>query len=74
MAANQTATLTFKVEGMSCNHCKMSIENAVRALDGVTGATVSLAENEVAISYDPAGVRREDLENAIKAAGYKVTG
>lgn len=74
MSPGNSETLVFKVEGMSCNHCKMSVENAVRALDGVTGARVILEENTVEITYDPAGAKREDLEKAIQNAGYKVVG
>ena len=28
----------FKVEGMMCNHCRMHVEKALNALDGVTAA------------------------------------
>ncbi len=66
--------ITFTVEGMSCNHCKMSIENAVRALDGVTGAEVSLEQNQVTITFDPATIKKEELTAAITNAGYQVTG
>ena len=33
---------TMHIEGMSCNHCKMRVEQALRAVDGVAGAEVSL--------------------------------
>lgn len=65
-------SITFTVEGMSCNHCKNSIESAVRALEGVTGATVDLDQNQVKISFNTSVVKRDELENAIKGAGYSV--
>ncbi len=65
--------IAFTIEGMSCNHCKNSIESAVRALEGVTGAEVSLAQNQVTITFDSNTVTREDLESAITNAGYRVT-
>ncbi|MEW5785581.1 MAG: copper ion binding protein [Bacillota bacterium] len=65
-------SITFTVEGMSCNHCKNSIESAVRALEGVTGAAVDLAQNQVKISFDPTVVKRDALEKAIIGAGYSV--
>ncbi|HOL17025.1 MAG TPA: copper ion binding protein [Bacillota bacterium] len=71
---NQGEKITFKVEGMSCNHCKQSIERAVRALPGVTSATVDLAQNEVDISFDPQKVKKEELQAAITGAGYRVVG
>lgn len=66
--------ITFTVEGMSCNHCKNSIENAVKALEGVTGAEVSLTENRVVITFDPNTITREELQSTIGNAGYQVTG
>ncbi len=70
----QGEKITFKVEGMSCNHCKQSIEKAVRALAGVASATVDLAQNEVEVSFDPQTVKKEELETAIINAGYRVVG
>ena len=73
MSANQE-TIIFNVEGMSCEHCKNSIEGAVRALTGVTGAAVDLEKKQVKVAFDPAVLKREELENAITRAGYTVTG
>jgi copper chaperone len=64
--------ITFKVEGMSCNHCKQSIENAVRALEGVTGAAVDLEQNQVEVTFDPQTVKKEALQAAVTNAGYRV--
>lgn len=38
------------IEGMSCNHCKASVEKALNAIDGVTGAEVSLEEKSALIT------------------------
>lgn len=32
---------TIKVEGMTCNHCKSSVEGALNQLDGVNNAAVN---------------------------------
>lgn len=66
--------IIFNVEGMSCGHCKASIESAVRALEGVTDARVSLEDNQVEIAFNPGVVKREELETAITGAGYQVVG
>ncbi|NQE00037.1 cation transporter, partial [Staphylococcus xylosus] len=34
------ATETIKVEGMSCEHCKHAVEDALTNLDGVSTANV----------------------------------
>ena len=43
---NQSITIhqmkTYHIEGMSCNHCRMSAEKAILAVEGVTTANVDL--------------------------------
>ena len=61
------------VEGMTCNHCKMHVENALKGVDGVTDAQVDLDKKtaEVTLSKD---VADDVLKNAVKEAGYEATG
>ena len=65
------AEATIKVEGMSCGHCVMRVKKAVETLTGISGADVSIGTARV--TYDEAKVKREDIQKAIEAAGYKVT-
>lgn len=44
--------LVFSVEGMHCNHCKSSIENAINALEGLA-ARVNLERKTLTVSYAP---------------------
>ncbi len=37
---------TYHIEGMNCNHCRMSAEKAILNVEGVTSATVDLASGE----------------------------
>ena len=39
---NNTNMKTYIIEGMSCNHCRMSAEKAILGVAGVTAATVDL--------------------------------
>lgn len=61
------------VEGMTCNHCKMHVENALKGVDGVTDAQVDLDKKtaEVTLSKD---VADDVLKDAVKEAGYEATG
>ena len=43
---------TLTVVGMTCNHCKASVESALNELNGVTNATVSLADNNVTVTHE----------------------
>lgn len=62
----------FKVQGMSCNHCKAAVEKALKNLPGVAAAEVDLAGGTVRVSYDPGMVNDEKISRAIDLAGYKV--
>jgi len=47
------------VEGMSCEHCKMAVEKAVRNKGGE--AVVNLAEKTVVVSYDPGKTSLDEI-------------
>lgn len=64
--------LTFQVEGMSCNHCKMAVTNALKELDGVEKVEVSLEKGTVEVEYDDKKVTIEKMKNAIEDQGYDV--
>jgi copper chaperone len=63
-------TTTLKIEGMTCDHCVHSVQQALSSLPGVKKALVSLVQKEALIeSEGPL-----DLSAAIKAVeeeGYK---
>ncbi|WP_026834164.1 cation transporter [Exiguobacterium undae] len=61
---------TIPVIGMTCNHCKASVESALNELDGVANATVSLADNNVTVTHED--VTTERLVDAIEEIGYDV--
>ncbi|MCG1010563.1 copper chaperone CopZ [Salinicoccus sp. ID82-1] len=63
---------TIKVEGMTCGHCKSSVEGALNKLDGVDSAVVSLEDNQVAVQYDESKVSSSELNEAIEDQGYDV--
>lgn len=60
----------LQVEGMSCNHCKMAVENAVKAAGGE--ANVNLAEKTVTVSFDSDKTSLEKLIAGIEEEGYQV--
>jgi copper chaperone len=65
-------TVVLRVEGMTCGHCKKSVENALVNLHGVTLAEVSLEDGIVKIDFDSATVGLDVIKDAISDAGYKV--
>ena len=63
---------TVKISGMHCEHCVNAVTNALNEIDGVV-AKVTLKSNSAEVSYDRE-INEADLKNAVKKAGYEVTG
>ncbi len=61
--------VVMKVEGMSCNHCKMAVEKALKQVGGVEAVQVDLGKKEVVVKGSAA---RNRLAQAITEAGYEV--
>jgi copper chaperone len=66
------ATETIAVPEIHCDHCKTSIEGALRSIDGVEQASVDVPARTVTVSYDDASVAHGDLVEAIEEQGYVV--
>ena len=64
-------TLTLAVDGMTCASCVARVERALRAVPGVTDASVNLATERAEISTRSSG-DRSLLVTAIEDAGYSV--
>jgi copper chaperone len=63
---------TFRVEGMSCGHCKAAVEDGLNELPGVERANADVARGSVEVSYEEGTVSTKDLKGAIEEAGYTV--
>ncbi|MDA5111073.1 copper chaperone CopZ [Brevibacillus agri] len=66
------STVTLNVQGMSCNHCVNSIEGALNKLEGVQSAKVSLADNQVTVTFDESAVSLDKVKETIEDQGYDV--
>ncbi|WP_214828087.1 copper chaperone CopZ [Exiguobacterium algae] len=62
---------TLKVEGMTCNHCKASVEGALNELNGVESATVSLQNGSVDVVHNDT-VSLQEMVDAVEEQGYDV--
>jgi copper chaperone len=63
---------TLSVPGISCEHCKMSIEQAVSELPGVDAVEVDISARTVDLSFDEAAVGLDQIIGAIEEVGYEV--
>ena len=62
---------TLSVPEIHCDHCKMSIEGAVGALEGVSSAQVDVPTATVAVTFEaPAAV--DTIVAVIEEQGYAV--
>ena len=62
----------INVNGMSCNHCKMSVEKALKSIEGVNSAVVSLENKNVSVEFDNSKVNLNTLKETIEEEGYDV--
>lgn len=69
---NDVVEKTLKVNGMSCGHCKMSVEKALNELDGVKSVVVNVDTKSAAVQFDSAKVSLEKIKEAIEDLGYEV--
>lgn len=68
------STTNLHVQGLTCNHCVMTVTKAVAAVPGVSAVSVDLVPqgtSTVHIEGDEA--QAADFAAAITAAGYTVT-
>ena len=63
---------SYKVTGMTCSACGKAAERAVKKIDGVISQSVNMATEKIQIEYDSSKVKFEDLEKAVKKAGYNL--
>ena len=63
---------TLDVQGMSCGHCKASVEGALKKLDGVKEAEANVTTGKVDVSFDESKVNEQALKESIEEQGYDV--
>lgn len=65
-------SIILNVTGMSCNHCKSSVEEALGQLEGVSNVNVNLETGRVEVTYDESAVSLEAMREAVEDQGYEV--
>ncbi len=71
---SERETAQLGIEGMHCASCVARLERELQSVPGVLDATVSLAAEEARVTFAPAALDVEQLEEAIERAGYKAHG
>ena len=71
---SETKHVVLNVPAISCNHCKMAIEGALRDIDGVSAVSVEVPDKTVSLDYDADLVDLDELKDTIEEEGYPVVG
>lgn len=67
----KTMTKVLTINSMMCMHCVKHVEDALKAVDGVTDVKVELEAKTATVTAE-SNVGEDALINAVKAAGYEV--
>jgi copper chaperone len=65
------ARTTFKVTGMTCQHCVRSVQSALESQDGVQSASVDLQGGRATVEYDDSVVTPRALAGVVAEEGYE---
>jgi uncharacterized membrane protein YraQ (UPF0718 family)/copper chaperone CopZ len=69
---NDMKNLDVIVKGMTCNHCKATVENNVSAMEGVEVAKADLATEKLNIQGE--NINLEKLKEKVESLGYRFEG
>jgi len=72
MNTPQTNFIKFSVEGMTCNHCKASVENALNKQEQVVSATADIQNNTVTVYGNQLDIK--EIEKTITQLNYTFKG
>jgi len=64
--------LVYRVEGMTCDHCKATVENGLKGLEGVSEVIADRTNNLV--SVQAANVSEQQISETIEKLGYRYVG
>lgn len=64
------ATLKLRVTGMTCGHCQMKVEQALKHASGVYSAVVDLQTGEAEVDFNDDSATADQLIAAVAKAGY----
>lgn len=60
----------FKIDGMHCTSCAMSIDLDLEELEGVKSARTSYAKQVTEVEFDEGKVTSEEVAKVIEKLGY----
>jgi len=70
MSSRSELKQLFKISGMTCANCALTIEKGLKAMPGVKSVAVNFASEKLTVETDPDVVKQDDLLSKIKDLGY----
>ena len=64
--------VVLDVKGMSCDHCKKAVHDALKDLSGIEHAHVYIDHGKVHVKYDHTVIDLETICEKIEEQGYEV--
>ncbi|MCK4991206.1 MAG: heavy-metal-associated domain-containing protein, partial [Bacteroidales bacterium] len=64
--------LQYRVEGMTCDHCKATVENGLKDLQGVKEVMADRANNLVSVQAE--SITEQQIRETIEKMGYRYSG
>ena len=71
--ANGLNRIVVPVEGMACATCEIAVRHALKRVDGVKSAHVSVASKTATVDYEPGKTNPQQLVAAINSTGYRAS-
>jgi P-type Cu+ transporter len=66
--------LILEIGGMHCSGCSNAVEKAIGRVEGVKSVNVNLTAEKAFIEFDASITGENDITEAVREAGYEVTG
>lgn len=66
------STVEFKINGMHCTSCSMTIDGELEDNPGVISANTSYAKGRTSVEFDSSLISQEQLKKIITKLGYEV--
>ena len=63
--------ISLMIDGMSCQHCVVSVKKALDNMEGISSAEVDLGTAKVI--YDEVKTSRDSIVKTVQNSGYSVT-
>lgn len=64
--------MKISVTGMTCSHCKATVEKRISSIQGITHVNADPERNEVTLSGE--GFDLEKVKDAVESSGYVFKG